>query len=261
MKNCNLLTIVIVAIVVSLVTFVVTFTSLPRQASAPNIANAPAGGSIIPISIVALYENASTSPSVSIEYPQFPSLPADFNASIAKAVTDRLADFRQAAADTETARDATANNLTGQPGASIPPSAYSFMASWQLTQINSRYVSFIIRFESYSGGANGNDELQTFNYDIAARKIVNLGNLFPKRADYLSAIADIARHQLNESLNGTSNGNAPTDMISAGTEPTAANFADFTFTDYIVTIYFPKYAVAPGSFGEQHVDIPRSAVE
>jgi hypothetical protein len=261
MKNRNILTIVIVGIVVALVTFVVTFTALPRQASAPSAINAQSGSNIIPISIVTQYQNSSTSPSVSIEYPQFPSLPADFNASIAKAVTDRLADFKQATADTETARDATANNLPGQPGASIPPSDYSFIASWQLTQINSRYVSFIIRFSSYSGGANGNDELQTFNYDVAARKTVSLGDLFPKRADYLTAIADIARSQLNESLNGTSNGNAPTDMISAGTEPTVDNFADFTFTDYIVTIYFPKYAVAPGSFGEQHVDIPRSAVE
>jgi len=261
MKNCNLLTIVIVAIVVALVTFVVTFTAMPRQVSAPSAINAQSGSNIIPTSIVTQYQNASTSPSVSIEYPQFPSLSADFNASIAKAVTDRLADFKQAAALTETARDATANNLPGQPGASIPPSDYSFIASWQLTQINSRYVSFIIRFSSYSGGANGNDELQTFNYDVAARKTVGLGDLFPKRADYLSAIADIARSQLNESLNSASNGNAPLDMISAGTEPTADNFADFTFTDYIVTIYFPKYAVAPGSFGEQHVDIPRSAVE
>jgi hypothetical protein len=231
----------------------------PEVARAP--ANAPNNSKVIPVSIVTLYENASTSPSVSIEYPQFPSLPASFNEVIASSTNSRLANFRQEVKDNSAARDATANNMPGEPGAALPMSSYSFIASWQLTQINGRYVSFIIRYDSFVGGANEDQELVTFNYDVLAHKIINLGDLFPKRTDYIKAIADIARSQLTESLNNTSNGNAPAAMISAGTEPTADNFADFTFTDYIVTIYFPKYAVAPGSFGEQHVDIPRSAVE
>jgi hypothetical protein len=260
---------IIVAVIVAIIAFFIGYAVGPKIAEAPSMSNAdanvlasaPAGAGIIHISIVTLKEDASTSPSVSIEYPQFPSLPADFNSAIATSVTSRLADFRQAAAETETARNATANNLPGQPGASIPASDYSFIATWQETQISDKYVSFIVRFDSYTGGANGNDELQTFNYDIAAKKIVSLSDIFPKRADYLTAVADIARSQLTESLNSASNGNAPLDMISAGTEPTADNFANFTFTDDMVTVYFPKYAVAPGSFGEQHVDIPRSAVE
>jgi len=248
------------AIIVTVVAFFVGYSIAPNIARAPGSTNAPktapGGSSVIPISIISLRESASTSPSVSIEYPQFPSLPTDFNDAIASSVTGRLADFRKESADNEAARHATA-----APGADIPPGAYSFIATWQLTQINDRYVSFIVRYDMYTGGANENQELQTFNYDMAAHKVMSLGDLFPKRADYLKALADIARSQLNESLYGSSNGNAPADMITAGTEPTADNFANFTFTDYIVTIYFPKYAVAPGSFGEQHVDVPRSAVE
>ena len=36
------------------------------------------------------------------------------------------------------------------------------------------------------------------------------------------------------------------------------NFSNFTFTDNSITVYFPKYAVAPGSFGEQEISIPRT---
>lgn len=244
---------------VAIIAFFIGYSVGPKTAQAP--ANTPSDSKIIPVSIVTMYENASTSPSVSVEYPQFPSLSTDFNADIASATMSRLADFRQQVSDNSAARDATANNMPDEPAAALPMSAYSFNASWQLTQINSRYVSFIVRYDSFVGGANEDQELVTFNYDVAAHKIITLGDLFPQRSDYLSAIADIARSQLTESLNDTSNGNAPADMIAAGTQPTADNFANFTFTDYIVTFYFPKYAVAPGSFGEQHVDVPRSAVE
>ncbi len=246
-------------IIVAVIAFFIGYSVGPKVASAP--ANTPNNSIVIPVSIVTIYENASTSPSVSVEYPQFPSLPASFNVAIASSTMSRLADFRQEVADNSAARDATANNMPGEPGASLPMSSYSFIATWQLTQINSRYVSFIIRYDSFVGGANENQELVTFNYDVAAHKVITLGDLFPSRPDYLKAVADIARSQLTESLGSASNGNVPTEMTNAGTQPVTDNFSDFTFTDYIVTFYFPKYAVAPGSFGEQHVDIPRSAVD
>jgi hypothetical protein len=46
-----------------------------------------------------------------------------------------------------------------------------------------------------------------------------------------------------------------------GTAPTAENYQNFTFTENILTIYFPKYSVAAGAFGELHVDIPRSEIK
>jgi hypothetical protein len=122
-------------------------------------------------------------------------------------------------------------------------------------------VSFIIRFDSYAGGANGNQEIQTFNYDISEHKIMTLADLFPGKTDYLTSIASTIRSQLAQTMSNNSNGNAPTDMLDAGTEPTIDNFKDFTFDHYTATFYFPKYAVAPGSFGEQHADILMSSIE
>ena len=220
------------------------------------VAPIPAGASSMPVSIVSIEETASTSPNVTIEYPQFPTLPAALNSAIASATMNRLAAFRKAAAETMKARAAT-----GDSAAVIPASAYQFIATWQPSQLNSRYISFIERYGSYAGGANGNEQLQTFNFDIARRSFLSLANVFPHAPDYLATVATMARNQLASSMNSASAGHAPLAMMDAGTTPTAANFKNFTFTNDLVTIYFPKYAVAPGSFGEQHVTIIRSSVK
>ncbi|MDE2037817.1 MAG: DUF3298 domain-containing protein [Patescibacteria group bacterium] len=216
----------------------------------------PAGASVTPLDIVSMKEDASTSPSVSVEYPQFPSLPRALNDAIASATLSRLASFRTASAETEIAREAT-----GGPSAALSPSDYSFIASWQPAQIGGRYVSFIERYDSYTGGANENQEVQTFAYDASAKRSLSLGDLFPGVPDYLAQISALSRQQLTGSLDQASAGYAPVSMIEAGTAPDPANFRYFTFTDDVVTIYFPKYAVAPGSFGEQHVTISRSSIK
>jgi len=227
-----------------------------RASGEGSAADIPAGASITPMTVVSIEEADPASPTVTIEYPQFPALPAALNSAIATATMSRLAQFRKSAAETMKARAAT-----GDSAAVIPTSAYDFIATWQVSQINSRYVSLIERYDSYAGGANGNEELQTFNYDIARSRFVSLANLFPDAPNYLATVATMARSQLASSMNTASAGHAPLTMMDAGTAPTQSNFRNFTFTNALVTIYFPKYAVAPGSFGEQHVTIIRSSVK
>ena len=188
-------------------------------------------------------------------------MPEELNTAIASSVSSRLEDFYKVVALNSAARDATANNPPGKPGASIPPNAYSFIATWQEAQINNRYVSFIIRFDSYAGGANENQEVETFNYDVSAKKLMSLPDLFPAAPNYLDQLSKLSRQQLSDSLRTASPGYDPVAMLDAGTEPTADNFHNFTFTDYAVTLYFPKYAVAPGAFGEQRVTISMNSVK
>jgi hypothetical protein len=228
--------------------------SLLAQTPAGTIS--PAGSIIIPVSIVSLREDASSSPSVSVEYPQFPSLGADLNSAIASSTLGRLAYFRRTADENQIARQAT-----GGASASLPPDAYSFTATWEPALIDPDQVSFIERYDSYTGGANEQQEVQTFNYDIPGHRLLSLADLFPGVPDYLDQISALAREQLTETMVQSSQGNAPTDMIDAGTQPTVQDFSDFTFTDNEVTFYFPKYAVAPGSFGEQRAVIGRDAIK
>ncbi|MDE2041205.1 MAG: DUF3298 domain-containing protein [Patescibacteria group bacterium] len=248
----------LISVVVAVIaTYLVTSLLNTKQAAAP-IANAPADSVIIPLSIVSMRENASTSPTIAVEYPQFAAVSDDFNALIASSTLGRLGDFKSAVADNMQARIAT--QVPGQPSAVIPESAYSFLASWQPAQINSHYISFVERYDSYSGGANETQELQTFNYDLVAHRPMTLDDILGTSSDYLPKLSALARQELDQSLRAASPGYDPTAMLDAGTEPTADNFRNFTFTNYAITVYFPKYAVAPGAFGEQHVTFPRSAL-
>jgi hypothetical protein len=257
MKKHSLM--LVAGIVIAIVAFMAGYIIGPREANAPTSAGMPGlpdDATVTQVSIISVSETASTSPTVTVEYPQFSSLPATWNTAIAYSTLNRLSEFKQNVTDNEAARLAT-----GGTKDTIPMSAYSFIASWQPVQTNSRYMSFIERYDSFSGGANENQEIETFNYNVMTGKPLTLADLFPGKADYLKQISAIAREQLSASLSQASNGNFSEDMLTAGTEPTAENFQDFTFTDYLVTIYFPKYAVAPGSFGEQHVTIPFDAVK
>ncbi|MCX6716090.1 MAG: DUF3298 domain-containing protein [Candidatus Taylorbacteria bacterium] len=213
-------------------------------------------GAPLSVTIEKIDEQASSSPSVSVEYPQFPTLPEKFNQEIKSAVTSRLQEFRSIAKENTDARKATAaKNET--PNASD----FSFLARWEPVQVNNAYVSLIIRFDSYVGGANENQELQTFNFDIVNKQILALDGLFASSTDYLSVISTEARKQLLEKSKTISGDNTPTETLIDGTVPKTENFKNFTFTENSIQIYFPKYSVAAGAFGEQQIVIPFSSIE
>ena len=265
--------IAISVLIAAVIAFFIGYGIAPRLAQAPTSNTVPPGSTadavVTPVSIVSIRETASTSPTVTVEYPQFPSLSAAFNAAIASSTLGRLSEFQHEAAEDQAARGATApvgnvsgaGDMSGSASPVIPPSAYSFIATWQPAQMNGTYVSFIERYDSFSGGANENEDIQTFNYDAAGQKTLGFADLFPGISDYLEQISTIARSQLADSMSLASNGSFSTDMLDAGTQATPDAFADFTFTDYEVDLYFPKCAVAACSFGEQHVAIPRDQVK
>ena len=115
-----------------------------------------------------------------------------------------------------------------------------------------------MRYDMYTGGSGGLQDLKTFNYDISNNKPVVIADLLGNRSDYLQYLSDTAREQLRQSQTEGSSWYTPGEMLTSGTEPVLENFSNFTFTDNSITVYFPKYAVAPGSFGEQEISIPRT---
>lgn len=245
-------------ILIICVAIVIGYTATRHETTvtSPTVTSAPTGSTVIPLSIVSIRDDASTSPQIAIEYPQFSSLPASANDAIASATMSRLDQFKQDVKDTMAARFATGGNA-----AVIATSSYSFISTWEPAQINDTYISFIIRYDSYTGGANENQELQTFNFDVASGTPVTLNEIFPNVADPIKTLAPVVRQQLQDSLTSAAPGYVSEQMLSEGTAPLAENFQNFTFTDNTITFYFPKYAVAPGAFGEQHATLPRSTIK
>lgn len=246
---------VVILVICAAVVIGYSLTQHTTTVTTSSTATVPTGSTVIPLSIVTIHDDASSSPQIDVEYPQFSSLPQSSNDLIASATLSRLDEFKKNVQETMAARAATGG------GAEIATSSYTFNASWQSAQINDRYISLVIRYDSYSGGANENQELQTFNFDVASGTPVTLSELFPAVANPLKTISILVRSQLRDSLASASPGYSPDQMLNEGTTPTADNFSNFTFTNDVITFYFPKYAVAPGAFGEQRAVLPRSDVK
>lgn len=196
--------------------------------------------------VVTIRENASSTPSIDVRYPQFPSLSADLSRSIESAVETRLAEFRTVA--------------EGNIRAGVRPHDLSFAADWKPAQVSSRYVSFVIYFDSYEGGASGRQEMETFNYDVKEGKLLALSDLFTDKTGYLERVSREARAELLKKFKAMGGSDEASGQLEAGTEPKADNFRYFTFTDKELNLYFPKYAVGPGAFGAQEISIPRSSL-
>lgn len=188
------------------------------------------------------------------EYPQFSLVGDEFNDAIAKEVGDRVKEFKTAVEENWKARQDTTPK--GEVVEEFPVEPFYFSAIWEPKQMNERYISFVLHFDSFEGGANGRQELRTFNYDLKNKKEMTLADLFLGVPDYLKKIANFAKQSLVGSL-----GQDDVEMIEAGTKPTNENFKNFVFNDDMVLLYFEKYQVAPGVAGEQKVFVPRESIK
>ena len=231
-------------------------TLFSRQGAPANLVSAPQG--TLSMYVVASKDTSNPLYKTSIEYPQFSGEDL-LNKSISDVVNGKIKEFKSNSEENWKARQDT--TPAGEPVPSIPSSApFYFSQTWQPKQLNRQYASFIIRCNSFIGGANEVQDIMAFNYDFEAKKIISLPDIFPGVSNYLGQISTLAREQLSNSLNATGDTHFPTDMLGSGTAPTLENFQNFVFDDDIVEFYFPKYQVAPGVYGEQHVAMPRAAI-
>lgn len=105
---------------------------------------------------------------IKVEYPQFKNVDPAFNQKISSLITGEIDAFKKDSKDNWEARRATAP--PDNPVPENPPTPFDFIASWTPTQLNNKYLSFVINIYYYSGGAHGITEVDTFNYDLIAKK-------------------------------------------------------------------------------------------
>lgn len=192
---------------------------------------------------------------ISAEYPYFASMPADFNSKLKDLIASKAAEFKKAASDNWQMR-------RNDPATPVyPDQPWPFTATWTAAQLNNRYISFVLRFDSFVGGANQIQEIYTFNYDLVNRRDVKLADLFIGRANYLQVISDYTINALLSRFKiicGNNNVCIPTDMINSGASAKEENYSRFAFDNNVLVIYFPKSQVAPAAAGEQDVFMPRN---
>ncbi len=133
----------------------------------------------------------------------------------------------------------------------------AFYIDWQLKQNSNEIISVLLSAYTYTGGANGQDQLASFLWNKKEQSMIPLEQVLPSVVNppNLERLAEQCRTQLIEILEASKDSFLE-EMIKEGTLPVKDNFQVFTMSKPGITFYFTKYQVAPGSYGIQEVFLP-----
>ncbi|MEP6923170.1 MAG: DUF3298 domain-containing protein [Pyrinomonadaceae bacterium] len=109
---------------------------------------------------------------------------------------------------------------------------------------------------TFSGGAHGNANYFTVNYDLKNGKELKLADLFKPGAKYLGAIAAYSLKDLQSRTEGSENAGLAQDLWEDGAKPTAENYKSWNVTRKGLMFTFDPYQVGPYAAGSQFVIVP-----
>lgn len=198
---------------------------------------------------------------IQVEYPQFANIDSAFNKKISDLITGEVKTFKKDAEDNYEARRAT--SPAQEPLPENPEMPFDFIGTWEPTQLNDTYLSFVIRFYYFVGGAHGVTEVHAFNYDLKKAKEITILDFLNSSQPALEKLANLS----SQDITSQSQSNAITmdsflqQMIESGTKPIPENYQNFNFNYNSLTIYFQQYQVAPGSAGPMTVTFYKSTLD
>lgn len=106
----------------------------------------------------------------------------------------------------------------------------------------------MINVYSFEGGAHGNTEVYTFNYDIGKQERIDFKSFINNSDEILNKVSEIAILEIEERVLENDD-EFFRSVIAEGAGPELKNYKNFTFTKNKLIIYFDKYQVAPGYLG------------
>lgn len=216
--------------------------------------------SSLPVTIQSIRESDSFF-YVQAEYPEFETAGTDFNQEIATLVSEKINSFKKESMDNWKSRLDTIP--AGKPAPENPEQPFVFLASWQSAQLNTQYLSLVIKMYYFSGGAHGNEEIHAFNYDMLQKKKIRINHFFESSQDALKKISEISAQDITSQLKsrGWREDDSLKEMVRQGSAPVFENFKNFNFDSQSLIIYFQRYQVAPGAAGSLTVRIAKVALE
>jgi len=207
-----------------------------------------------------------------IKYPYFLGANEDFNIKIKNTVKTAAIEHKKMSKENWQARFQTQQEGDNIP--SVPQSdddKFYFFTDFKIAQSNSSYISFVLSYGGFLGGAHEYENKVSFAYDVKNQEIIGLKDIFPNDPDYLLNISIKSKEFLikeyatisEEEKAGSSKEaidayiNNIISAINEGTIPVEENFSTFTFTPDKIKIYFAQYQVGPYSLGMPEVEIDR----
>lgn len=210
---------------------------------------------------------------IDAQIPQFKNASLEFNKNIESNILELIAEHKKEAEDNWKARLETALPDQQIPITPTDPSdrLYFYAKFDTPVQNNENYISVLVRFGGYTGGAHPYEEIVSYNYDVKNKRELSLSDLFASDPEYLKKISDFSRSELIKRFTDNLKEGFENDeekqayikeiiepMLFDGTDPNKIeNFRNFTFTDKEITIHFSQYQVGPYVLGLQDIKIPR----
>ena len=186
---------------------------------------------------------------IQVEYPQFANVGKAFDEKISSLIISKIETFKKDAKDNYEARKATASLENPLP--ENPDQPFDFIGSWEATQLNDNYISFVVNLYYFVGGAHGATEVYAFNYGLENGKEITILDFLNSSQPALEKLADLSSQNVTSQLEsgGILIDDFLKQMIEDGTEPTQENYKNFNFNYNSLIVYFQQYQVAPGAVG------------
>ncbi|MEG2173651.1 MAG: DUF3298 domain-containing protein [Desulfovibrionaceae bacterium] len=181
---------------------------------------------------IRLEGTAPVSLSIVVNYPEL-GLPT-IDKHIALWATNMANNFQENVTKEATTDDKTAYELQGKYTVSRPSAAA---------------VSITYEVWTYTGGAHGNLDIITLNFDVEGGVQLSLEDLFKDVEQALELMSTYCYSVLNAELSEESTVN----ILKSGTSPDTENFSAITLLPNAILIHFQPYQVAPWSVGPQQV--------
>lgn len=161
-----------------------------------------------------------------------------------------------AAIDSHIAQWATtmANDFKENITRESPPedkTKYEMSGKYTVSRPSAAAVSITYEIWTYTGGAHGNLDIITLNYDTEHGTPLSFEHLFHDVEQALELMSTYCYTVLAAELGADSSAA----MLKSGTSPDAENFSAITLQPAGVTIHFQPYQVAPWSAGPQKVSM------
>lgn len=128
---------------------------------------------------------------------------------------------------------------------------YEFEGKFTVSRPSAAAVSITYELWTYTGGAHGNLDIITLNYDTATGTALDLEHIFRDVEQALELMSTYCYTVLSAEISEESTG----DMLKSGTSPDNENFSALTLLPTGIIVHFQPYQVAPWSAGPQKVSM------
>ncbi|MDQ3011120.1 MAG: DUF3298 and DUF4163 domain-containing protein [Acidobacteriota bacterium] len=200
-------------------------------------------------------ENKKQKLSIEVAYPQLtgPQLTGSsdanaekFNKTISEMIAKQIKGFKND--NKEFFKEAAESTDADRPGNSLD-------ISYTVEHADKNLISLNFGIYNYTGGAHGNTNSVTINYDLNRGVILKLADLFQPNSNYLKVISGYCAKEIKKS------DMTDAEWIRGGASPKAGNYRSWNITPEGLQITFDAYQVAAYAAGPQEVVVPYSALK